>query len=438
MKRSIYSHLLEWKNSQDRKPLILRGARQVGKSFLAQTLGKNFDEFVQVNFEERPELIKLFEGGLNVEELLTKLSLAFGKEISPGKTLLFFDEIQKCPNALTSLRYFYEKIPSLHVLAAGSLIEFALEKVGIPVGRVRSLYVYPLSFQEFLNAKGEGGLADYLKKHDISKPIDLIFHKKLLLILTEYLSVGGMPEAVSVWLKTKSLAEVKKVHMDLVETFRQDFSKYAKRKQIDYVEKLFISGPSLTGEKFIFAKVDKDLKTRELKPALDLLEKAGIVHKVIHTSGNGPPLGAETDLSRFKIIFIDVALSQTILGTGPQNWSADLNTIFVNKGKIAEAFIGQEILAESDPFKKADLFYWVREKGQAKAEVDYLLEIENVVIPIEVKSGAGGKLKSLHQFLKEKKDSPYGFQFSLDNFQVSENIKHLPLYAAWIALRRKV
>ena len=431
MRRRIHSYLRKWKESDSRKPLLLRGARQVGKSYVIKEFGKEFEYFAEVNFELFPELIKIFDSDLHPKNLIPKISAAVECRIEPGRTLLFLDEIQKCPQAVTALRYFYELMPDLHVIAAGSLVDFIIDEIGIPVGRVRNLYMYPLSFSEYLHATQNSQLYDYLKKHDISEPLDDIFHNKMLTLLGEYFAVGGMPEAVEKWMNTKSLEEVAGVHNDLIDTYKQDFSKYASKNKVEHLETVFKAVPRLTGEKFVYSKVDQSVRSRNIKEAFNLLEKAGVVHSVTHSSGNGVPLGAQTKSSLFKAIFLDVALSQKVLKLETGSWIFDPESAIVNKGAVAEAFVGQELLAYSNYLSKKQLFYWVREKRGASAEVDYLESAGNKVVPIEVKSGTAGNLKSIKQFLKEKKDSDEGYHFSQRNFSENEKIRSFPLYAVW-------
>lgn len=269
MKRAVYKELTNWAKDSSRKPLILRGARQVGKSYLVKELQQTFNNHIELNFEERPELAKIFQNTLEIDEILKKITAILKQKITPGETLIFFDEVQLCPAALTSLRYFYEKRPDIHVIAAGSLIEFAIEDVGLPVGRVRSLYMHPMTFHEFLMAVDEYQLIEYLTGHDNTTEIDEVIHERMKSLLADYFAVGGMPEAVKMWSQTKDLNRVQLIHSDLIDTFRQDFSKYAKKGQIKYIDKVFNAIPKLSGKKFVFSSVDESLRARELRPALE-------------------------------------------------------------------------------------------------------------------------------------------------------------------------
>lgn len=436
MKRDLSPYLLSWKNSQNRKPILLRGARQVGKSFLAKEFGRQFDDYIEINFELEPAFKSFFDQNLKPARIVRDIALATGHTITPGKTLLFLDEIQECPKALTSLRYFYEKMPQLHVIAAGSLIEFALEEIGLPVGRVKPLYLYPLSFMEFLTAKGQDMLRDEIENYTPVEEVPEFFHQKLLGMLGEYMAVGGMPEAVKAWIETENLKKCNAVHQDLIDTFRQDFSKYARKRKQQYVEMVFNAIPRLMGKKFVFTAVSPDLRARELRPALELLSKAGIAHVAYHTSANGLPLGAEINPLISKVIFLDIALAQVMLGIDGGKWILEPTQTVINLGAITEAFVGQEILAYSPPDRKSSLYYWLREKS-GRAEIDYITGINGNVIPIEVKSGVTGSLKSLKLFLEKKKSAPYGIQLSQRNFFVDEGrrIRGYPLYALFAALK---
>jgi uncharacterized protein len=431
MKRFLLDELLKWKESSIRKSLILRGARQVGKSYLIREFGKHFDSFVEVNFEKDHNLSQIFDGDLEPQKIIEKISAAKNTVVIPGKTLLFLDEIQAVPRAVTALRYFYELMPQLHVISAGSLLEFVLEKTGMPVGRVSSMYLYPLSFKEFLVASGREMLCDYIDKHDPQNPVSEVFLDQLMTLFGEYMAVGGMPEAVSVWLEHRDLKKVREIHHNIIDTYRQDFLKYAKNQQIHHVDKVFSAVPRMLGRKFVYSRVDETLKSREIKPALELLEMAQVIHRVSHSSSNGVPLGAESNDSIFKTIFIDVGLAQAILGLSDGEWMLDVKNSVVNRGEIVEAFVGTEILAYSDPHRPQKLFYWVREKQNSQAEIDFVIQKQDKVIPVEVKSGTTGNLKSMMQFLKEKSSTPYGIHISPNNFGIHNNINQIPLCAIW-------
>jgi predicted AAA+ superfamily ATPase len=428
MKRLIDYYLLKWKNDPYRMSLLLRGARQVGKTHAVRELGKSFENFVEINLELNARARLVFEKDPNPERIIRELDGLTKKTITPGKTLLFIDEIQAVPEALLSLRYFYELMPELHVIAAGSLLDFAIEKVGIPVGRVQSFYMYPLSFMEFLAALGETALIKEIFLHTLEDEMSLALDDKLKTLVGEYLAVGGMPLAVARWAENKDPNGCVAVHQAILSAYRQDFGKYATTAQVKYVELIFEHVPIQIGHKFKYTLIEGEYRKRELAPALDLLVLAGVCNKVYYTSGKGVPLGALMDPLDYKIIFLDVGLSQSALDLDLAEWLIDPATQFVNKGMLVEEFVGQEILAYADPSRKRNLFYWHQKDPTKQAEVDYLLQIKNQIIPIEIKGGDGRTLKSLRVFM-EAYASPYGIRFSAHNYSEYNNIHSYPLYA---------
>src|SRR3990167_5916670 len=320
MKRELLNYLIDWKKSDSRKPLIIRGARQVGKTSAVRQLGETFPSFIELNFEEQSELSSFFSKNLDPKEILVDLQVFLRKNITPGETLLFLDEIQVCPRALLALRYFYEKMPELHVIAAGSLLEFAIEQVGVPVGRVQFLHAYPMSFKEFLWALNENFLVDAILNHDPHKSFQSANHEKALRLFGEYIAIGGMPEAVLNWRDHKNYLRCQIIHDDLISAYKQDFEKYAKKTQIKYVEHVFKEAALQLGQQFQFSKIPGDFRKRELSPALTLLEKANIATRVQQVHAQGFPLNAQADPNYFKIILVDVALTQTLLGAIPTEW----------------------------------------------------------------------------------------------------------------------
>jgi len=429
MKRFIDEELIAWKNISYRKPLLLRGARQVGKTYAARQLGKQFASFVQINLEVQPEARKIFEKDLDAKRIMRDLSLFSAQPIIPGETLLFIDEIQITPQAVTALRYFYEEIPELHVIAAGSLLDFAIEQVGIPVGRVESLYLYPLSFLEFLLSMNNDVLVQEIIAHSVEEPLSEPVHNKLLSLLGEYIAIGGMPGVVDCWITTKDPSRCFALHHALLDTYRQDFVKYATKHQIKYVDVIFNNIPRQLGRKFKYSDIEGDYRKRELSPALELLITAGVAHKVTHSSGQGIPLGATVDPQNYKVIFLDIALSQAILGLDLESWFLDPQQQFINKGELVEAFVGQELLVYANPHAKSNLYYWQRNAPSSTAEVDYLIQSGEKIIPIEVKSGVGTTLRSLNLFLESHPNAPRGIRFSMQNYSVFGLIQSFPLYA---------
>jgi predicted AAA+ superfamily ATPase len=429
MKRTVFFELKKWQDNPHKKPLLIRGARQVGKTYIVRQLGKEFKNFVEINFELYPDAKNIFNRDLDPARIVRDLSFFTGKKIEPGNTLVFFDEIQESPNAMKSLRYFYEMMPELHVVGAGSLLDFELEKIGLPVGRVSSVYLYPLSFMEFLAAKEEDVLIEAIIEHDTSQKMSETAHIRLLRLLGEYMTVGGLPEVVGRFIETADLARCFKIHRTINDTYRQDFNKYADKYQVKYVDVLFNTIPAILGNKFKYTGIPGEYRKRELKPALELLLKANIVSKVTHSSGQGIPLAAEANAEIFKMIFLDIALSQTLLGVDTGSWLLQPEVTFANKGALTEAFVGQELQSYSLPDCRSELYYWNRETRGSSAELDYLIQQGETILPVEVKSGSPGKLKSLRFYLDSHKNCPFGLRFSNANFSLDSDIRSFPLYA---------
>ncbi len=409
-------------------PLLLRGARQVGKTYAVRQLGKTYDNFIEINFERHSFLQTMFERDLNPQRIINEISLFADQQIVPGKTLLFFDEIQVVPQAITALRYFYEEMPDIHVIAVGSLIDFAIEQVGLPVGRVELLYMYPLSFIEYLVASNQSRVVQEILDHAVDASLPDFIHKKFLYAIQEYLVFGGMPQAISRWVTTNNALDAANTHVAILQIYEQDFSKYARKNQIKYVQLIFDQIPEQAGNKFKYSLIDGDYRKRELAPALDLLVTAGIAHKVFYSPGQGIPLGFHRDPLDYKVVFLDIGLAQSHLGVDLSAWFLQPDQMFVNKGSLVEAFVGQELMVYGLPFKKDRLYYWHKD-SRPQAEIDYLIQLKNQVIPVEVKSGEGSTLKSMHYFLDNHKESPYGLRFSAQNYSVYDRVHSYPLYA---------
>jgi len=427
--RKIDNELLLWKSEAGRKPLLLRGARQVGKSSSVRKLGESFRSFLEINFEENKKIHSLFNGDLTPQVLCENLSLMFNKEIIPGETLLFFDEIQSCIPAISSLRFFYEKMPELHVIAAGSLLEFALAEIpSFGVGRIRSIYMYPLSFDEFLDAIGQQKLRELKSKADTQNPMAEPLHDKLLTLLKKFLIIGGMPEVVGNYVTKNDLRECQRVLDDLIISFRNDFAKYRVKIPSLRIREVFESVVQQAGGKYVYAKASQNLNIAQIKEALELLIMAGLVTPVTHSHANGIPLGAEVNLKKRKMLLIDTGLFQRLLQLDISELILSNGFELVNKGGIAEQFVGLEIIKNASCYEQKELFYWHREALNSNAEVDYLIQKQNDIVPLEVKSGKKGSMNSMFIFLKEKK-AQYGCRISMENFAEFENIKVYPLYA---------
>lgn len=429
MEREIFKHLLNWKESADKKPLLLRGARQVGKTYIVRKLGKTFFNFIEVNFESESEVCSFFKGNISPDNICSKLSAYFNASISDGKTLLFFDEIQACPEAIQSLRFFYEKRPDLHVIAAGSLLEFALKDLSsYGVGRIRSVFMYPLSFNEFLNAAEQKALLDFKKNADTDNKPDEVFHNKLKEWFVKFLIIGGMPEVVNTYLKTNDIVKTQRVLDDIIISLEDDFSKYREKLNTNRLKDVFNSIMHQTGNKFNITSTSESGNFEQKKEALEMLIMAGLCYKVYHSSANGIPLAAEKNLKRFKLIFFDTGILQRSMRLRTGELMIAKNIEMINKGNIVEQYVGLEFVKTCHTFTKPELFYWQREKRGSSAEVDYIIEIDNSIVPIEVKSGVQGKMQSLFKFLEVKKQTT-GIRTSLENFDSYGNIKVYPVYA---------
>jgi len=425
MKRAIETELLAWQTNPHRTPLIIRGARQVGKSYSAESFGqKYFKNLVTLNFEFQPQLKSVFET-LDPIQIIQKLTLLLNVDIRPGETLLFLDEIQECPEALKSLRYFKEKMPDLHVLAAGSLLEFTLSETdfSFPVGRVSFLWMRPLSFLEYLSALHGDCLSEHLATVDFATKHDAALHQKLLTDFRLYLQIGGLPMAVQTYSDTQDITACRRVQAALLQSYQRDFGKYATKTQIQPLKTVFMKTPGLVGQQIKYSNLDKDSRSRELKIAIHQLYLAGLIHPIYATSASGLPLSTHQKENQFKLLFIDIGLMQT------ENPISILNgtTQRLNAGSHTEQVVGQELKAYAAAYQDENLFYWKREERNSHAEVDYLTVVEGMIIPIEVKATSGGQLKSLRYFLKEK-NAPLGIRISEHPLSFHEKILSVPFY----------
>jgi hypothetical protein len=436
MKRLITSKLILWKESSGRKPLIIRGARQTGKSFTITEFGNNYFEGTIhiVNFEKRMDWHSIFELNLDVKRIISELEILSGKKIIPGEDLLFFDEIQECPNAIASLRYFYEQIPDLHVIAAGSLLEFALGNIPFPVGRVQLMNMYPMNFNEFLVATGNEPAAKLIS--DFPKEISESVHNMLTGELKKYFFVGGMPECVNKYAETGSVNDVFDIQSDLLATFRQDFLKYSPRIDVGCLNAVLNSVPQRIGQQIKYSGLAEGYSNPTIKKAFELLETARIFRKVKAASPSGLPLGASASDKKFKALLLDVGLLGSFYGVSRSQEYSKTDLLSVFQGALAEQFIGQEILSATGN----DLFYWSREAKSSNAETDYLIEKQGKIVPVEVKSGKGGSLKSLHLLLENYQNIDEAFVFSDAAYRKSEiqKIAFIPLYFATAVLKNTV
>ena len=429
LKRSIDAKLLAWSKENGRKPLLVRGARQVGKSSAVKCLGGNFKYFIEVNFEEHKQAHKIFEKDLSPRGLCENISAMYNIPIIPGETLLFFDEIQACLPAISSLRFFYEQCPELHVIAAGSLLEFALSALpSFGVGRVRSMFMYPFSFDEFLSACSQHQLLKAKHNASVEKPLIEPLHDKLMDYIKRFIILGGMPEVVSCYVHNNDILACGRVLDDLIISLEADFTKYKKRVPSTRILEVFESVARQSGSRFAYTKAAVDTTVYHVKNALDLLIMAGLVIPVTHSSANGIPLGADKNIKKRKMLIFDTGILQRIHGLNIAEILFSDKFEMINKGAIAEIFVGLELQKYDSCYRNDELYFWQREALNSNAEVDYLVQCGNDILPIEVKSGKSGSMQSLHLFLKEKKPA-YGIRCSSENFAAYGNIKVVPLYA---------
>lgn len=395
------SYLKTWLVSQDRKPLVIRGARQVGKTWLVRHLAEtSHKRLIELNFEKYPQYSSLFESN-DPQQILLNLSTITNQTLNPDNSLLFLDEIQAAPQLLSKLRWFAEDLPRLPVIAAGSLLEFILAQhsFSMPVGRVSYMHVEPMSFEEFLLANDKKSLYDYLSNYNIGNEIPTAIHEQLITLFKEYLFVGGLPAVVLNWIAERSLSKVNQVQNDLLATYRDDFAKYSGRLAIEKLDQVMMSVPKMLGQKFVFSHVDKSMQSTAIKRVLDLVEKARICSRIRGVSANGVPLSAEIKENYFKEIFLDVGLCSTALGLNLNQINAVSEIILINQGAISEQVVGQLLRVIVPPYIEPALYCWHRDVSGSNAEIDYVIQQGSQLIPIEVKAGKTGSLKSLHLFM---------------------------------------
>lgn len=430
--RRIYGDLAAWIKRPNRKPLIIKGARQVGKSHAVRTFARDLsgiDNFVELNLEQHESYRTFFKGDLDPQDIIEGIQLATGTNLKKPNSLLFIDEIQQEPRAITALRYFFEQYPQLPVIAAGSLIDFVLEDIGFPVGRIEEMTLHPFSFCEFLEALGKKHLAEFIWTHDLSKSVLEPVHNEILLLLKRYFCIGGLPEAVKSYYLEQDLQQVSRIQKSLLMNYKSDFPKYSKKTDWDALDTVFERGPLLVGSPRVkYTDFDKVIRGEKIKSAIGLLTQANILRRVVSSNIDKPPLRAGKEEKFFKIIFLDIGLMQTALGFSWHNVAPDVDLTDLKKGSLAEQFVGQELLANLT-HRSQELFYWYRNAKSSNAEIDYLIESTFGASPVEVKSGALGRLKSLllYQQLKSSKQS---YILSQRNISQQGQNHFLPLYFA--------
>jgi len=446
-KRIIDSYLSEWASRKMHKPILLRGARQVGKSTAVRHLGEQFKYYVEINLEKQPGYKTLFRKDLQVKRIVPQMAAMCGIPIVPGKTLLFIDEIQDCQEAIMALRFFKEDMPDLHVIAAGSLLEFVLDDITtFGVGRIHSMYMFPMTFDEFLCANGEDLLMEARNQASAISPLPESLHDKLVQLVRTFMLVGGMPESVAKWVETNDYLQCQEIQDDILTGYEADFPKYKKKVDSQLLSATMKSAAVQAGKKFVYSRVQGDYKTAEVKKALEMLIKAGILIPVTHTNANGLPLGDGRDDGTRKILLLDTGLMLRLLNMSLGDITAITTQILtasaadlVNKGPVAEMLAGLELLHYLSPNLHHELFYWMRQAKNATAEVDYVLPHDMQVLPFEVKAGVQGGMKSMWDFMRDK-ELTQGVRCSLENFghfdyvdsKAGNTVRHvtiIPLYA---------
>ena len=434
MKRSFENTLFEWNKMRIRKPLVIRGMRQTGKTWCVRKFASEIykEDFVEINFEFSDRWNSVFEGDLNPARICDELELIVGKRIRGGKTLLFLDEIQLCPRALASLRYFRERMPEIPVVAAGSLLDFALDNIQFPVGRVQFADLHPMSFAEYLEATGNALLADILKEPPRKLPEAV--HAKLLDEARIYSVIGGLPECVQAKADGAGLLDVRAIQSDLIIAFEQDFAKYPERMDASILREIWRVANAAASHQTSYAALSRDHTGGTNKKALELLAKARLVKISKAAASTGVPFDLDV-APRIKPFSGDIGLYQAMCGRPAEETLRERDLLAVYNGALAEQFVAQELVAS---LGGDEPHWWKRDAKNAHAEIDFMVALNGRAQPIEVKSGAAGRLKSLHQFLKETPEGPDAVVFSSAPFgEIPEQrLRFLPIYYAGSLLNR--
>ena len=423
MRRILYQSLLKWKESKDRKPLIIKGARQVGKTWLMQHFGKNeYKNFVYVNFEASKHLQGIFESNFDTDRILQAVQIETGTSISADDTLLIFDEIQEAKGGLTALKYFHEEKPSYHIVAAGSYLGISIHsQYSFPVGKVQFLDLFPMNFIEFLWATGNDGLASIIKQKDMNAL--QIFKTKLTGILKKYYVVGGMPEVVKNFVENDNLLKVRQIQADILQAYEYDFGKHVPARQIPRIKMIWDFIPvqlSKENKKFIFGLLKKGARAKEFETALTWLEESGLISKIYRIKKPGFPIRSYADSSAFKIFFVDIGLLGALSDLDPKTILQGDAVFKEFKGALTEQYVFQQL---KPCFM---LYYWSSERSDG--EIDFIIQKQQKIIPIEVKAEENLKAKSLKSFCK-KYEITDALRFSLSDYRDEEWMQNIPLYA---------
>jgi len=425
MERVLMPRLVEWAQKSDRKPLIIMGARQVGKTWLMREFGRNnFKDVFYLNFENTPGMVELFSGEIQPQRIIDYLSALHGKRIIANETLMIFDEVQEVPRALTSLKYFAEEAPEYAICCAGSLLGIALHKnTSFPVGKVEFLTLEPLSFEEYLMANDEQLLLNQIHSHNI-EPIPVLFSEKLIDYLKQYFIVGGMPAAVMKWIESRDFYTVESVQSAILLSYEQDFSKHAPSHLVPKIRHIWNSIPgqlARENKKFIYGLAKDGARAREYEDALMWLKDSGLIRQLFRTTQATFPLKAYIDLKSFKIFHLDIGLLRVMSGLSPEI-IIEKEAVFKEfKGAITEQYVLQQL---SGMAEIKDCYYWTTD---ATAEIDFLFSYKNLIIPVEVKAGENLHAKSLRVYI-EKYKPDISIRTSLRNLQYSEGLINIPLF----------
>ena len=423
MKRNALEALMHWKSSEDRKPMVLKGARQVGKTWLMKEFGRTaYDSFVYFNFDEEDELKSIFEVNKNPQRIVELLSLIAGEKILPGKTLIIFDEIQECPSALNTLKYFKEKANDYHVIAAGSLLGTLLATPkSYPVGMVNLLNIYPLTFDEFLDAT-DPALYTYYESIQKEQQIEEIFHNRLLEAYNNYLIIGGMPECVSSWVKYKDPAKIREIQRELIEVYENDFSKHngkVNSGRILMVFRSIVSQLAKPNEKFIYGAVREGARARDFEEAIEWLVSAGMLNRVYNVGKMEHPLTAFDKLDQFKLFLFDTGLLKYMAGI--DNSAILLKTDYQFKGPLTENYVLQQLRGQ---FEVEPRYY-----ADKNSEIDFVLQYGTDIIPVEAKGGEDKSAPSFKRYITQNQPK-YALRFSRRGYRKDGAITNLPLYLA--------
>lgn len=423
MKRNAIRELIHWKNDEERKPMVLKGARQVGKTWLMKEFGKNcYEDFVYLNFDEEEELSSIFEANKDPRRIVELLSLIAEREIVPGKTLIIFDEVQECSAALNSLKYFYEKANEYHVIAAGSLLGTLLSQPKTyPVGMVNLLDIAPMTFDEFLEAT-KPQLFSYYETISKDRTIEEIFHSKLLEAYNNYIIIGGMPECVASWVKRKDPARISRIQHELTEIYENDFSKHNGRinsGRILMVFRSIVTQLAKANEKFIYGAVREGARAREYEEAIEWLVSAGMVNRVYNVSKPEHPLSAFDSLSQFKLFMFDTGLLKRMAGI--DNSAILLKSDYQFKGPLTENYVLQQLTGQ---FEVAPRYF-----ADKRGEIDFIVQYVSDIIPIEVKGGEDKTAPSFKRYISERSPK-YAVRFSERSYRRDGAVTNIPLYLA--------